>query len=151
MWSCTSLSLCLRCIVLYRSLFDVWCGILFSYLFMIPAWCDTESSVGCPCCHDSSCFVWDPFVVMLMGYSCVAMYVCIEIPFMSCCQDSHSHHVWVCVILIGVLFEWEFLQQNISWSHSCVREFSLYDSDITTDVHHHYWQHLMQRPTPSWH
>jgi len=40
-------------------------------------------------------FVWDPFVVMLMGYSCVAMYVCIEIRFIPCWRDAHYHHAWV--------------------------------------------------------
>jgi len=35
---------------------------------------------------------------------------------------------------------------------SCyMRAFPLYDSDVTTYVHHHSFQHLMQQPTPSWH
>ena len=117
-------------------IFDV--GSFFFTCFMIPAWCDAESFVGCTCCHDSSCFIWDPFVVMLMGDSCIAMYDYIEIHFMPCWQDVHYHCAWVYVILIGVLFEWEFLQWNISWSHSYVRAFSLYDSGITSYVHHHY-------------
>jgi len=56
-------------------MFDVGSGFLL--VFMIPAWCDTESFMGCTCCQDSSCFVWDPFVVMLMGYSC-CRHVCLH-------------------------------------------------------------------------
>lgn len=56
-------------------MFDV--GSCFLTCFMILAWCDAESFVGCTCCYDSSCSVWDPFVVMLMGYSC-CHHVCLN-------------------------------------------------------------------------
>ena len=55
------------CIVLNRSLFDVWCGILFSYLFHDSClmWRITICEM-----YFLSCCYWDPFVIMLMGYSC---------------------------------------------------------------------------------
>lgn len=97
MWGICSVFMYFFCYVLCCTdpclMFDV--GSCFLTCSMILTWCDAESFVRCTCCCDSSCFVWDPFVVMLMGYSCVTMYVCIEICFMPCRRDAHYHHAWV--------------------------------------------------------
>ena len=121
----------LLCIVLHRSLFDAWCGILFLTHF-----------------HDS-CLVWCIIICVMYLLSWFIM-LCFEIPLLyangilmlSSCMFALRYLLWhvvrmlimheFYVILIGVLFDWEFLQWNISWSHSCVRAFSLYDSDTTS-------------------
>lgn len=46
-------------------------------IFMIPAWCDAESSMWCTCCHDLSCYVLRSLCCMLMGYS-VCCHVCLH-------------------------------------------------------------------------
>ena len=60
--SCTSFSYEMHCVAQIPVLmFDV--GSCFLTCCMVPTWCDAESFVGCTCCHDSSRFLWDPFVV----------------------------------------------------------------------------------------
>ena len=49
-------------------MFDV--GSCFLLFFMIPTWCDVESSMWCTCCHDFSCCVLRSLCCILMGYSC---------------------------------------------------------------------------------
>lgn len=60
--------LLLPCIVLYRSLLMLDVGSCLLLVFMIPTWCDMESSMWCTCCHDLSCYVLRSLCSMLMGY-----------------------------------------------------------------------------------
>ena len=71
--------------VMWNHLWDVLVVMIRHVLFEIPL---------------SSCW-WDTHVV--------AMYVWINIPLMPCWRDAHYCHMCNYVILIGVLFEWEFL------------------------------------------
>ena len=65
MWGICSVFMYLFCYALCCTnpclMLDV--GSYFLLIFMIPAWCDAESSVWCTCCHDSSCSIRDPFIV----------------------------------------------------------------------------------------
>lgn len=95
----------MRCIVPHRSLFDGWCGILFSYLF---SWFLLDVTWN---------HLWDVLTVMLLRSLCLHVDGILMLsPCMSelrslWCHVGRMLVIVICEItsLIRVLFEWEFL------------------------------------------
>ena len=120
----------LLCIVLHRSLFDVWWGILFITYFhdSFLTWCRIICVM-----YMLSWFVMfcSEIPLLVDGILMLSSHMfCVEIPVMPCWQDAH--HAWVCVILIGVFltessYSGTSLGATPTWGN-----FSLYDNDITS-------------------
>ena len=152
---CSVHVLLLLCIVLHRSLLDVWCGILFLTRFY-DSLLDVMQTLLCDVLVAMIFHVvfWDPIVVCWWDPHIVIMHVCIEIPIMPCWQDAH--HAWVCVILIGVFstessYSGTSLGTTPAWGNFPYMIATSSLMYIISYVHHHYWHHLMQQPKPSWH
>ena len=141
--SCTS-SLC---IVLHRSLLDVWCGILFLTYF-----------------HDSS-LIWHG-IVYVMYLSSWFIMLWFEIPlfyvdgilmlssWIFSLRSLLCHVGRMLIMLEFVPYNKRILTESSysGTSLGATPTWSCFPCMIATFyVHHNYWQHLKQQTTPSWH
>jgi len=116
--------------------------LLYFHVVMIPwfmlwgifIWCILFFEIPCCmllgyfCCRCACVLLWHPFCALLVGCTpCMFLY--------------HTDRS----LLIESSSCRTFLRATPTWGPS-----SLYDRDIISCVHHFFWQHLMQWPTPPW-
>lgn len=111
--------------VMWNLLYDVLVVIIHHVMFWDPLLYDARILLFITCCH--ACVLFrHPFCAMLARCS-LCMFLC------------HADRS----LLIENSSCGISLRATPGWGN-----FSLYDHNIISCVHHHYWQHLMQQPTP---
>ena len=137
---------CVHVLLLYAlCCTDPWLMLMQDFVYYMLswflAWFDVESSMWCTGGNNSSCYALRSLVVCCWDTLVFAMHV------------SFWHRF--CAMLVGCsscMFLYHTDRSLLIESSSCVTSliatpawgnFSLYDRNIVSCVHHHYWQHLM--------
>lgn len=106
---------------------------------MVPCFMSWGMFIWCTLCFEIPywCF-WDTLVLIVHLFF-------FDIPFVPFWRDAH--HACSCVILIGVWLR-VLVVENLLEPLLCEGLFPCMIETKNCCVHHFYWQHLMQRPTP---